>query len=182
MVDPTIRRDILDALTALREGAMAQAETSTPRGEVPALTQAQLLALTRRASGLDEAPIQRMHSAQPVPASETWWDPKDFLPGYSRAKEISEEEKARHRGWNNAEDAARHAEWSRRVSKEIGPFWAWAYGLGHEYEDWRDHDQPWDEALMDLHNNKEGRAAAREGRPIRPRSLRTNRNSSEGDY
>ena len=47
----------------------------------------------------------------------------------------------------------RHAEASRRITCEIGPFTAWAASFGHElrnvFWDW----QPWRESVMDLHNN-----------------------------
>ena len=96
-----------------------------------------------------------------------WWDPRTYLPDYDKANQIAAEERAKHHGHNDADDAQRHAEWSCRMRKEIGPITAWSAGVGHELENLL-HGGPWNESRMDLHNNEEGRAAARDGRPIQP--------------
>lgn len=58
------------------------------------------------------------------------------------------------------------------MSEEINPFTSWAAGFGHEVEGLLK-GQPYNEALMDLHNNAEGRAAGAEMRPVDPAKLRT---------
>ena len=46
-----------------------------------------------------------------------WWD----LPAnYNRAEAIAHEELALHQGHNNSDDAMRHAEWSQRMTDELG--------------------------------------------------------------
>ncbi len=97
-------------------------------------------------------------------AAGDWWD---FSANLGRAKEIAKEELAK-RGsgnHNNEGDAIRHAEWSRRMTEEIGPSTSWAVGLGHEVGGLVK-GQPWSEAMMDIKNNAEGRAAARDHKPI----------------
>jgi RHS repeat-associated protein len=60
-----------------------------------------------------------------------WWD----LPAnYNRAQEIAREELALHQGHNNLDDAMRHAEWSQRMTDELGAGNAWLFGTGHELE------------------------------------------------
>jgi hypothetical protein len=103
------------------------------------------------------------------------------LPVYPRLDQIYNEELAKHPGHNGISDAVRHAEASRRVYDEFGPLIAWSSGAGHEALDWL-MGSPFRETLMDLHNNMEGRAAAREGRPINPGNLRVNPQQSNGDY
>jgi RHS repeat-associated protein len=110
-----------------------------------------------------------------------WWDPRTYLPDYDRARQIGLEELARHRGHNDADDAMRHAEWSRRMRCEIGPFTAWSSGVGHEIGDLF-HGMPWSESMMDLHNNAEGRQAGSEGRPVDPGRLVTSPTNSSGPY
>ena len=93
-----------------------------------------------------------------------WWDVPANL---NRAIEIGNEE-LRKRGkgnHNNSGDAMRHAEWSRRMAEEIGPVTSWIAGTANEAKGLL-HGQPWGEAMMDLHNNAEGRAAAKEKRPV----------------
>jgi RHS repeat-associated protein len=112
-----------------------------------------------------------------------WWNPRTYFDfDYDRASEIAREELQKHHGHNDEDDAMRHAMWSYRMEKEIGPFTAWSSGVGHEIEGCLLQRQPWSEALMDLNNNKEGRDAAAEGRPINPSNLRTNPQSSGGKY
>jgi RHS repeat-associated protein len=96
-----------------------------------------------------------------------WWD----LPSnYRRAQEIAREELAKHRGHNDCDDAIRHAEWSQRMTQELGNIYAWAFGTGHEITDML-HGQPLGEMTMDLHNNGVGRSAA--GRTIDQVKLQT---------
>lgn len=78
---------------------------------------------------------------------------------------------------NNALDAQRHARWSERMAREIGPVTSFLVGTGHELAAIF---QPRGEALMDLHNNAEGRRAAREHRPIDPRRLQTSPSRRSG--
>ncbi|TDT92002.1 RHS repeat domain-containing protein [Pseudodesulfovibrio indicus] len=98
-------------------------------------------------------------------AARDWWD---IVSNYKRANEIADEEVAK-RGvgnHNNEGDAMRHAEWSKRMAEELGGGTSWLFGVGHEIDGLINSDQPWGEAMMDLHNNAEGRAAAREKRPV----------------
>ena len=97
-------------------------------------------------------------------AAGDWWDVPANI---GRAKKIAVEEVTkRGRGnHNNEGDAMRHAEWSRRMAEEIGPVTSWAVGVGHEVEGLFK-GQPWGEAMMDIHNNAEGRSAASERRPV----------------
>ncbi|OEU66809.1 MAG: hypothetical protein BA863_07070 [Desulfovibrio sp. S3730MH75] len=90
------------------------------------------------------------------------------IPGVKRATEIANEElKKRGKGnHNNEGDAMRHAEWSRRMTDELGSARAWAFGVAHEIEGVLKKGQPWGEAMMDLKNNSEGRAASTEKRPV----------------
>jgi hypothetical protein len=110
-----------------------------------------------------------------------WWDVRTYLPDYGRARQIALEELQKHRGHNDADDAARHAEWSYRMYQEIGPFTAWSAGIGHELDDMI-HGQPWSEFRMDLHNNREGRRAADENRAINPNNLITAPGGGGGRY
>lgn len=52
------------------------------------------------------------------------------------------------------------------MAEELGGGTSWLFGMGHEIDGLVNKKQPWDEAMMDLHNNAEGRAAAREKRPV----------------
>ncbi len=109
-----------------------------------------------------------------------WWD---LSANYGRAYEIYKQEMKRFTGHHNdAGDAMRHAEWSRRTAEETNSFTAWSAGVAHEIDNWINNDQPWREGLMDLHNNLEGRNAAQEGRPVNPNNLRTNTQSKKGCY
>ncbi|WP_395671648.1 hypothetical protein [Phenylobacterium sp.] len=119
-------------------------------------------------------------------SGKQWWN----LPAkYEAAKRI----KAGMRGFaghNDAGDAMRHAELSRRLAAEIDPLTAYLAGVSHEIdnsvpvwaqryappflreharENW--HGQAPSEGLMDLRNNAEGRWAARDGRPVDARRL-----------
>ncbi|WP_291330359.1 RHS repeat-associated core domain-containing protein [Desulfovibrio sp. UCD-KL4C] len=89
------------------------------------------------------------------------------ITGIKKGEEIAIEElKKRGRGnHNNEGDAMRHAEWSRRMTEELGSTRAWAFGVAHEI-DGLINNQPWSEAMMDIKNNAEGRAAANEERPV----------------
>ena len=99
-----------------------------------------------------------------------WWDlPSNF----ERAREIARDElQKRPTQHNDAGDAMRHAEWNRRMVDEINSFTAWTAGVGHEIEGLLQ-GQPLNEAMMDLLNNAEGRAAGNEGRPVDPNNLIT---------
>lgn len=130
-------------------------------------------------------------SAPKTPAQEFWNLPAK----YAAAKRIKGEVLAAYPGWNNAGDAARHAELSRRMATEIDPVTAAAAGLAHELdntipaipdalihlvpgplrrhaeENWHGQRRPeWD---MDMHNNAEGIWAALNRRPVDPRNLQT---------
>jgi hypothetical protein len=59
--------------------------------------------------------------------------PVRSLPDYGKARAIAMEELRLHRGHNDIDDALRHAEWSCRMTKEIGPYTA---GVGHEIDGW----------------------------------------------
>lgn len=97
-------------------------------------------------------------------AAGDWWD---IPANIGKAIEIGGEEvKKRGAGnHNNEGDAMRHAEWSRRMSEEVGPGTSWVAGMANEVKGLLN-GQPWGEAMMDIKNNAEGRAAAREGRPV----------------
>jgi hypothetical protein len=130
-----------------------------------------------------------------IDPARRWWN----LPAkYAAADRIKNEVLQKYPGWNNAGDALRHAELSRRMADEIGPVTSAVAGLAHELENtipapssdrlkgappWgRDHIQSnwhgqrrpeWD---MDLHNNAAGIRAALLGRPVDPASLQTRPN------
>ncbi len=64
---------------------------------------------------------------------------------------------------NGPADAWRHARWNERMVNELGLATALLAGYGHElenlYDQWQRGDRlRWDEMLMDLHNNREGRS------------------------
>lgn len=126
--------------------------------------------------------------------------PLDFAAKEAVARKIADEELRRANGaHNDIGDAERHARWSERTAKATGPLYAEAAGILHEaknfYDSVREHGlsgpydrqdrgptQPrglptpgetLDEIQMDLHNNAEGRRAAREGRAIDPSRLQT---------
>ena len=101
-----------------------------------------------------------------------WYDPRTYLPDYSKARQIAQQELAKNTGHNDASDARRHSEWSRRMYDEIGPFTAWSTGIGYELKGLWD-GQPLNECRMDLHNNQEGRDAASDGRSVDPGNLIT---------
>lgn len=79
---------------------------------------------------------------------------------------------AAHPGHNDAGDAGRHAELSRRMTDELGPVSSALVGLQHEIEGVLFGGQPLAEAEMDLHNNDEGLRAGLAGRPVEARRLR----------
>ena len=60
---------------------------------------------------------------------------------------------------NGPQDAWRHARWNQRMVEELGLLTAVVVSFGHEVEGLID-GQPWDEAMMDLNNNREGRKIA----------------------
>ncbi|GEM_PF-5378279 len=114
------------------------------------------------------------------PGSKTWW--KEFIPDFDRARQIAKEELENHSGHNDLDDAMRHADWSERMYKEINPLTSWLAGTGHEIQGYFDKSpsmstsQYMKESRMDIHNNAEGRNAAKEGRPIDPKNLVTSPN------
>jgi hypothetical protein len=98
------------------------------------------------------------------------------------ARRIAREELAkRPRGHNDAEDAMRHAEWMRRTAEEVNETTAKVAGYGHEVEGLLA-GQPIREAVMDLHNNREGRAAGVAKKPVDPSKLITSPTEAFGDY
>jgi hypothetical protein len=98
--------------------------------------------------------------------------PTPIQPGRNwvqRATRIADEEKARSiaqaraagvSAHNNRFDAERHARWTYRMAKELGPTIATIAGIGHEIGNIA-HFEPLGEALMDLHNNGVGIGHAR---------------------
>jgi hypothetical protein len=78
--------------------------------------------------------------------------------------------------WHTRGDAWRHAEWSRRMTEDLGEGWAVIFGYEHEIEGVlgidRKKRQMLDETLMDLHNNRVGRRAGRLGVPVDVEDLR----------
>ena len=69
----------------------------------------------------------------------------------NRARGIAKEElMKRPNGHNDAEDAMRHAEWSRRMVQETNSFTAWVAGTGHEIDNLLNDNEPWSEAVMEL--------------------------------
>jgi len=97
-----------------------------------------------------------------------WWD---FPANLRRAEQIGLQELAkRPSAHNDIEDARRHSEWMRRTTIETNSCTAWIAGTGHELEEilhWRARDrEPFDELMMDLHNNAVGRGAGRNASPV----------------
>ncbi len=79
-----------------------------------------------------------------------WWD---IPANINKAIAIGNEELAkRNRDHNNEGDAMRHAEWSRRMSEEIGPTTSWVAGVAHEAEGLLA-GQPWSETMMDIRSH-----------------------------
>jgi hypothetical protein len=119
-------------------------------------------------------PVAPSLSSVPLPAGAgDWWN----LPAkVDAAREVFESGKRMIPGWNDAGDAMRHAEASRRLSEAAGPIFTSVVGVGHELVDsiptyLGGHGQPRPERDMDLHNNAEGIQAAKEGRPVDPANL-----------
>ncbi len=108
-----------------------------------------------------------------------WWDVPANL---QRSSEIAQELLQTHQGHNDLDDAMRHAEWMQRTAEETNEFTAELAGYGHELDNLINDNAPLDEILMDLNNNAEGRAAARENREINPNNLRTNPDSNSPCY
>lgn len=118
-----------------------------------------------------------------LPPEKQWWN----VPAkYAAAKRIKEEILRDYPGHDDAGDARRHAELSRRMASEIDPITALLAGVTHEIDntmppwftqwphaDQNWHGQRWPERNMDLHNNAEGLRAAAERRPVNPRNLQT---------
>lgn len=95
-----------------------------------------------------------------------WWD----LPAnYGRAREIANEEYANWAGHHNdAGDAMRHYEWSRRTTAETNSFTSFTAGWAHEIEYFfrrgaMPASQYLRESQMDVNNNALGRNAGRNG-------------------
>lgn len=99
-----------------------------------------------------------------------WWD---IPANYKRAREIAREEyNKRPNDHNNAGDAMRHAEWSRRMTQEINNSTSFCAGVGHEIEGLLG-GSPLGETFMDLHNNYQGRKAGRGNKAVDPKDLVT---------
>jgi hypothetical protein len=97
----------------------------------------------------------------PIPPGPTWLE---------RANQIADEEKARAKvqarmdgvhPLNNRFDAERHARWTYRMAKDLGPTLATIIGIGHEITGLP--ALKFNETLMDLHNNGVGIGQARAG-------------------
>ena len=88
-----------------------------------------------------------------------------------KAEQIHQEGLAKHHGHNDAGDAMRHAETSRRISEALSPEAAFVLGALNELKGLFLWGEPQDERIMDFHNNREGRTAFREGRPVNPTNL-----------
>ncbi len=114
-----------------------------------------------------------------------WWDARTYTPDLGGARVIARDVELETRRnfpgsrWHNdAADAWRHARWSSRMVNEIGWGTAVIAGYGHElenlYEQWS-RGQPcrWDEMMMDLHNNREGRSGRDAWRLLAEGRLRT---------
>jgi hypothetical protein len=135
----------------------------------------------------EQAALARAPRREPA---QQWWN----VPAkYEAAKRIEREILARFPSHNDAGDALRHAELSRRLATEIGPVSSAIAGFTHELENsigspppgaldwlpprvkehiqrnWRGQGQP--ERDMDLHNNLEGLRAAARGQPVDPGQL-----------
>ena len=102
-------------------------------------------------------------------AAGDFWDVRTYLPDLEGARRIAEEvgrKEAPATGLpgahNGPQDAWRHAEWNQRMVEEIGQGTALIASYGHELEEI--FDQPFNELLMDLHNNREGRRIANTGK------------------
>jgi RHS repeat-associated protein len=89
-------------------------------------------------------------------AAGDWWD---ILENYRRARQITDEELRKHQGHNDCDDAIRHAMWNKRMTDELGYWYSWAFGTGHELQGLFQ-GQPFQEMRMDLHNNSVGRNTA----------------------
>ena len=93
-----------------------------------------------------------------------WLDPSglstiawyNFSEIWERAQKIAHEESAAHTGVNDCDDAMRHAEWSKRMSEDLGWFYSFIFGAGHEYWNYIVDGSPWEENLMDMYNNAYG--------------------------
>lgn len=86
----------------------------------------------------------------------SWWD---ILANYYRARQIADEERRKHQGHNDCDDAMRHAAWNKRMTEELGYWYSLIFGAGHELQEILQ-GQPPQEMRMDLHNNSVGRNAA----------------------
>jgi RHS repeat-associated protein len=123
---------------------------------------------------------------QGIVNAPSFWNSQ--LPDYTKARAISDEELANHLGHNDLDDAIRHADWSRRMEVEIGPFTAWSSGVGHEIEGIFNRPkgmtigQYLNESLMDLHNNSVGRNAGASGAPIDNSQLITSPSNTSINY
>lgn len=114
--------------------------------------------------------------------ARSWYNPRKYLPDLGGAEQIANEELGKFsRHHNDVGDALRHYEWSRRMSEEIGPVTSYLAGVGHEVVGTLN-GQPWNEMMMDLHNNKVGRGAANSGAGIDWSQLKTAPDSVEPTY
>jgi len=158
-----------DGLSALRQGAQSLIAHN-----------ALALASTGPAAG----------AASPSAARQWWNLPAKIAAG----RRIANEELQKYPTHNDAGDAMRHAEWSQRMAKEIGPIFSRLAGLEHEGQNIVDSvdqnigrfvdpeayagrpvagvGQTIAESGMDLRNNAAGIRAARDGSPIDPAGLK----------
>jgi hypothetical protein len=104
------------------------------------------------------------------------------VPDLGAARKIAREEiEKRPDAHNDAEDAMRHAEASRRVVEEVNIPSALIMGYGHELDNLAE-GAPINEVLMDLHNNAVGRAAGAAGHPVDPGKLITDPERALNEY
>jgi len=97
------------------------------------------------------------------------YDKKGFLHAYNLGDKFQRKYLGEQ---HNHLDAARHSEWNKAMQEECHSGVAWAMGTANEIRGYVNPNKNIAAArYMDLHNNREGRRAAREGRAINPRNL-----------
>jgi hypothetical protein len=153
--------------TWLQGGSLGFPATESNLGGGPLLSLSDMAALAQAPGIAGTAPAPQ---EQPLPAGagQFWNLPAKF----AAANQIYKEELHRVHGHNDAGDAMRHAEASRRLADAAGPVFTAAAGLGHELIDFLPsfipggHSQPLSEGLMDMMNNSQGIDASVHGLPI----------------
>ncbi len=103
-------------------------------------------------------------------AKQTMADTIESVTRYKQAKQIASEMLDAHPGVDDMGDARRHAEWSRRMTSEIGRGRAWLYGTGWEIKGWFE-EGDLEATMMDLENNATGRRAGAKCREIKDDEL-----------